>query len=385
MAEGHRGAPHRGGAEKDAEQKAANARSELDLRQRGASQAEDRRGEGRRDQRPTARVATCRHRWQKPGEHPRCGAWLVVRAHPAGGARGSPARRRRCGRDRAAARQRARLRRDPGSRRQVHSRSAAFSRASFRSWRRGACARRPRSPSRCWRPAAWRCRGRPTSKECAGGADEITATAERTARDQSAAAEAHRRGEQTRAEAETLDRATAEARRGATTPSPACEIESGSPASSSSRRRSASASKRLRASPSQRRTLRSLLGEDARDDIPPRSIGCVRSRSRPGTPPNPGELKRLEEEIDADDKLLRLRAVTDRRERALASIGLPDLGAAEAERERLRRGDRRDRSRPERSRGLCAGAARARVGHRSPAARSAQAQDRAARGPISRA
>lgn len=82
-----------------------------------------------------------------------------------------------------------------------------------------------------------------------------------------------------------------------------------------------------------RQTLASLVGEST-------DYGSAIERLAvpdPGVAPDPAELTLVERELEqADERLVRLRAeVAERRDRALAAIGLPDLGAADAEREHL--------------------------------------------------
>jgi uncharacterized protein YhaN len=84
------------------------------------------------------------------------------------------------------------------------------------------------------------------------------------------------------------------------------------------------------------RTLKSLLG-DGDERIPlDRRIEAL-AVPDPGTPPDPRALTAHEEEIEAfDERLVALRGETaERRDRALARLGLKDLGAVEAERDRL--------------------------------------------------
>lgn len=84
-----------------------------------------------------------------------------------------------------------------------------------------------------------------------------------------------------------------------------------------------------------RQTLASLLGEVADGDVE-RRIETLAVLD-PGTPADPAGLIATEQQIEQlDARLMELRtALNDRRERTLASIGLPDLSAAEAERARL--------------------------------------------------
>src|SRR5581483_5358148 len=80
-------------------------------------------------------------------------------------------------------------------------------------------------------------------------------------------------------------------------------------------------------------TLVSLLGEatDHADLVERLAV------EDPGMPADPAALTAAERELEqTDERLLALRSeLTDRRDRALAAIGLPDLGAAQAECERL--------------------------------------------------
>ncbi|HEY8517374.1 MAG TPA: AAA family ATPase [Candidatus Binatia bacterium] len=84
-----------------------------------------------------------------------------------------------------------------------------------------------------------------------------------------------------------------------------------------------------------RATLASLLGEVADGDVE-RRIEAL-AVADPGLAADPNELLQCEQQIEQlDARLMRLRTeLGDRRERTLATIGLPDLSAAEAERERL--------------------------------------------------
>lgn len=90
------------------------------------------------------------------------------------------------------------------------------------------------------------------------------------------------------------------------------------------------------------RTAHGLLG-NADSELPlERRVGDL-AVDDPGVPPDPHELAALEQELERlDERLLTLKGeISDRRERTLAAIGLPDLGAAEAERERLEDGIRK--------------------------------------------
>ena len=95
------------------------------------------------------------------------------------------------------------------------------------------------------------------------------------------------------------------------------------------RTRAASAGDQARA------TLASLLGEVADGDVE-RRIEAL-AVPDPGVAADPNELLQSEQQVEQlDGRLMRLRTeLGDRRERTLATIGLPDLSAAEAERERL--------------------------------------------------
>lgn len=87
------------------------------------------------------------------------------------------------------------------------------------------------------------------------------------------------------------------------------------------------------------RTVHSLLGK-VEDDVPLSRRIEEMTVADPAVAPDPHELAALEREIeDIDERLLSLKGeIADRRDRALSAIGLPDLGAAEAERERLEAG-----------------------------------------------
>ena len=82
-----------------------------------------------------------------------------------------------------------------------------------------------------------------------------------------------------------------------------------------------------------RRTLVSLVGDEG-DRAARVATFAV---ADPGRAPDAAELVAVERELEqADERLARLRGeLAERRDRALAAIGLPDLGAADAERERL--------------------------------------------------
>jgi len=90
-----------------------------------------------------------------------------------------------------------------------------------------------------------------------------------------------------------------------------------------------------------RRTLLGIVGGEEGGIPLERRIEAL-AVPDPGTPPDPHELASLEREVEnLDERLLVLRSeLADRRERPLANVGLPDLGAAEAERERLCEGIR---------------------------------------------
>ncbi len=89
------------------------------------------------------------------------------------------------------------------------------------------------------------------------------------------------------------------------------------------------------------RTVHGLLGE-ADSDLPLEKRLESLSVPDPEVAPDAHELAALERESEAlDERLLALKGeIGDRRDRALSAIGLPDLGAAEAERERLEAGIR---------------------------------------------
>lgn len=89
------------------------------------------------------------------------------------------------------------------------------------------------------------------------------------------------------------------------------------------------------------RTVRSLLGDPA-GDVPLERRMQDMAVPDPAVAPDPHELAALEREIqDIDERLLALKGeIADRRDRALSAIGLPDLGAVEAERARLEAGIR---------------------------------------------
>jgi hypothetical protein len=95
------------------------------------------------------------------------------------------------------------------------------------------------------------------------------------------------------------------------------------------RTRAASAREQARA------TLASLLGQVADGEIEHRVEALA--VTDPGVAADPGELSAAEQQIEQlDTRLLQLKTeLADRRERTLATIGLADLSAAEAERERL--------------------------------------------------
>jgi uncharacterized protein YhaN len=84
-----------------------------------------------------------------------------------------------------------------------------------------------------------------------------------------------------------------------------------------------------------RSTLISMLGDGTDTELAQRLDTLA--VPDPGIPASPTELLTLEDEQqEIDDRRMKLRTeLADRRDRALATIGLPDLGAAEAERERL--------------------------------------------------
>jgi len=89
------------------------------------------------------------------------------------------------------------------------------------------------------------------------------------------------------------------------------------------------------------RTAHGFL-RDVEDDLPlERRIDDL-AVDDPGVASDPHELAALERELESlDERLLTLKGeISDRRERALGAIGLPDLVAAEAERERLEDGIR---------------------------------------------
>jgi len=84
-----------------------------------------------------------------------------------------------------------------------------------------------------------------------------------------------------------------------------------------------------------RSTLTSLLGQIADGEIEHRIEALA--VADPGVGADPTELFAAEQQIEQlDTRLLQVKTeLSDRRERTLASIGLSDLSAAEAERERL--------------------------------------------------
>lgn len=84
------------------------------------------------------------------------------------------------------------------------------------------------------------------------------------------------------------------------------------------------------------RTLRSLLGNGSDPTPYDRRVEAL-AVPDPGMPPDPQMLIDLEREIEAfDDRLVVLRGeIAERRDRTLARLGLQDLGAVQAERERL--------------------------------------------------
>ncbi|MBM4242649.1 MAG: hypothetical protein FJ148_02390 [Deltaproteobacteria bacterium] len=84
-----------------------------------------------------------------------------------------------------------------------------------------------------------------------------------------------------------------------------------------------------------RSTLTSLLGQVADGEIEHRIEALA--VADPGVSADPTDLSAAEQQIEQLDlRLLQLKTeLSDRRERTLATIGLPDLSAAEAERQRL--------------------------------------------------
>lgn len=84
-----------------------------------------------------------------------------------------------------------------------------------------------------------------------------------------------------------------------------------------------------------RSTITSLLGQVADGEIEHRIEALA--VTDPGVGADPAELSAAEQQIEQLDlRLLQLKTeLSDRRERTLATIGLPDLSAAEAERQRL--------------------------------------------------
>lgn len=89
------------------------------------------------------------------------------------------------------------------------------------------------------------------------------------------------------------------------------------------------------------RTVATLLGGPESDSLLERRVQEM-AVSDPGVAPDAHELGALEREIEEiDERLLTLKGeISDRRDRALSGLGLPDLGAVEAERERLESGIR---------------------------------------------
>ena|GEM_PF-1616691 len=84
-----------------------------------------------------------------------------------------------------------------------------------------------------------------------------------------------------------------------------------------------------------RSTLTSLLGQVADGEIEHRIEALA--VADPGVSADPADLSAAEQQVEQLDlRLLQLKTeLSDRRERTLATIGLPDLSAAEAERQRL--------------------------------------------------
>ncbi|MDG2303637.1 MAG: AAA family ATPase [Candidatus Binatia bacterium] len=87
------------------------------------------------------------------------------------------------------------------------------------------------------------------------------------------------------------------------------------------------------------RTVSGLLG-DGNADLPLERRMEALTVPDPEVAPDAHELAALERELEGfDERLLALKGeIGDRRDRALSAISLPDLGAAEAERERLAQG-----------------------------------------------
>jgi energy-coupling factor transporter ATP-binding protein EcfA2 len=174
-----------------------------------------------------------------------------------------------------------------------------------------------------------------TLEDCATQLAAIGSGADRAQMERTAAAERKRQIEATlataqRIEAERLKRLD-EAQRKIADVRERVRLASLDQLEDKLRQRTRAASARDQA----RATLASLLGEVADGDVE-RRIEAL-AVPDPGVAADPNELLQCEQQIEQlDARLMRLRTeLGDRRERTLATIGLPDLSAAEAERDRL--------------------------------------------------
>ncbi len=174
-----------------------------------------------------------------------------------------------------------------------------------------------------------------TLEDCAAQLAEIASGAERAQMERAAAAERKRQVESAlaaaqRIEAERLARLD-EAQRQIADVRARVRLASIDQLEDKLRQRTRAASAREQA----RRTLASLLGDVPDSDID-RRIELLAVPDA-GIPADPTELMAAEQRIEQlDARLMRLRTeLGDRRERTLAAIGLPDLSASEAERNRL--------------------------------------------------
>lgn len=175
--------------------------------------------------------------------------------------------------------------------------------------------------------------------ECAAQIGNVTANAERAEAERSAAADKNRAADEAVRAAERVEddrhRRLEEAQRLVADVRERVRLASIDMLEEKLRQRTQVASTLEEA----HRTVHGLLGETDAELPLERRIEAI-AVSDPAVAPDPHELAALERDLEAfDERLLALKGeISDRRDRALTAIGLPDLAAAGAERERLAEG-----------------------------------------------